>query len=463
LVGRKALIAILLSALSGGLLSAAFEPVGKWWVVPIAIAVHMYALSLAKRKILSAFIFALTLNLIVLHWSSTFVGSVPWVILAFGLSFFYLPLALVSHWGMTAYPLIYIVMEECRNRFPFGGFGWVRIAYTQADAPISKIAAIGGASALSALAVLMGLILFYGAKREFSLITFVPFLFLLVPLTLSVISATNVLMIQGNVPQMGLDFNSRAKAVFTNHFERTQEELAKDANVDLVLWPENSVDVDPFLNQDVKQALDSIQKPLIIGAILGKGNNFLNTSILWGGELPPIYIKQHLTPFGEYIPLRSLASMISPYTDRVTDFEPGQSQLLFTIKEAVIAPIICFELVDDQLLHEAALSSNILAVQTNSATFGMSAESAQQLSITRIRAIEHGRNIVSVSTTGYSAVIDYQGKVLKKTSMGTPDTIRAEVDLLQGQTPRDKAGDWALVGTLFMLFVIARRAYALRR
>jgi apolipoprotein N-acyltransferase len=463
LVGRKALIAILLSALSGGLLSAAFEPVGKWWVVPIAIAVHMYALSLAKRKILSAFIFALTLNLIVLHWSSTFVGSVPWVILAFGLSFFYLPLALVSHWGMTAYPLIYIVMEECRNRFPFGGFGWVRIAYTQADAPISKIAAIGGASALSALAVLMGLILFYGAKREFSLITFVPFLFLLVPLTLSVISATNVLMIQGNVPQMGLDFNSRAKAVFTNHFERTQEELAKDANVDLVLWPENSVDVDPFLNQDVKQALDSIQKPLIIGAILGKGNNFLNTSILWGGELPPIYIKQHLTPFGEYIPLRSLASMISPYTDRVTDFEPGQSQLLFTIKEAVIAPIICFELVDDQLLHEAALSSNILAVQTNSATFGMSAESAQQLSITRIRAIEHGRNIVSVSTTGYSAVIDYQGKVLKKTSMGTPDTIRAEVDLLQGQTPRDKAGDWALVGTLFMLLAIARRAYALRR
>ena len=436
---------------------------GKWWVVPIAIAVHMYALSLAKRKILSAFIFALTLNLIVLHWSSTFVGSVPWVILAFGLSLFYLPLALVSHWGMTAYPLIYIVMEECRNRFPFGGFGWVRIAYTQADAPISKISAIGGASALSALAVLMGLILFYGAKREFSLITFVPFLFLLVPLTLSVISATNVLMIQGNVPQMGLDFNSRAKAVFTNHFERTQEELAKDANVDLVLWPENSVDVDPFLNQDVKQALDSIQKPLIIGAILGKGNNFLNTSILWGGELPPIYIKQHLTPFGEYIPLRSLASMISPYTDRVTDFEPGQSQLLFTIKEAVIAPIICFELVDDQLLHEAALSSNILAVQTNSATFGMSAESAQQLSITRIRAIEHGRNIVSVSTTGYSAVIDYQGKVLKKTSMGTPDTIRAEVDLLQGQTPRDKAGDWALVGTLFMLLAIARRAYALRR
>jgi len=457
------LVALLFSALSGALLSGAYEPVGKWWVAPIAIAVHMYALSLTNRKFLSTFIFASTLNLIVLHWSSTFVGSVPWIILAIGMALFYLPLALVSRWGMSSYPLIFIIMEEVRNRFPFGGFGWVRIAYTQADAPFAKIAAIGGASGLSALTVLSGLILYYGAMRKFSLITFVPFLLLLVPVNLSVSAATNVLMIQGNVPQMGLDFNSRAKAVFNNHFERTQVELAKDSNVDFVLWPENSVDVDPFTNEDVKQAIDSIDKPLIIGAVLGKGNKFLNASILWGGELPPIYIKQHLTPFGEYIPLRSLASLISPYTDRVTDFEPGQSQVLFTIKDAVIAPIICFELVDDQLLHEAARSSNILAVQTNSATFGMSAESAQQLSITRVRAIEHGRNIVSVSTTGYSAVINHQGKVLQQTSMGTADTIRAEVELLRGQTPRDRAGDWALIGTLFVLLVVARRAYVLRR
>jgi len=425
----------------------------------VAIAVHMYALTLTTRKVLSTFIFAATLNLIVLHWSSTFVGSIPWIILGLGLSLFYLPLALVSRWGMTSYPLIFIILEEVRNRFPFGGFGWVRIAYTQADAPFSKIAAIGGASGLSALAVLSGLILYFGAKRELSLITFLPFLLIFVPVNLTVTSASNVLMVQGNVPQMGLEFNSRAKAVFNNHFERTQVELAKDSNVDFVLWPENSVDVDPFVNQDVKKALDSVQKPLIIGAILGKGNKFLNTSILWGGELPPIYIKQHLTPFGEYIPLRSLASLISPYTDRVTDFEPGQAQVLFKVKDAAIAPIICFELVDDQLLHEAALSSNILAVQTNSATFGMSAESAQQLSITRVRAIEHGRNIVSVSTTGYSAVIDYNGNVLQKTAMGTADTIRATVDLVEGQTPRDKAGDWALVGTLFALMLIARRAY----
>jgi apolipoprotein N-acyltransferase len=453
------LVALLLSAVSGVLLSAAFEPVGKWWIAPIAIAAHMYALSISQRKVISSFVFALSLNLIVLHWSSTFVGSIPWVILALGLSIFYLPLALVSKWGFSAYPLLYMLLEELRNRFPFGGFGWVRIAYTQADSPYSKIAAIGGASALSALTLIIALIIFFGFQKRFSLITFLPFLFLLIPINLSTVGNASVLMIQGNVPQMGLDFNSRAKAVFNNHFERTQDEIARDPNVDLILWPENSVDVDPFLNADVKKALDSIQQPLIIGAILSKGNKTLNTSILWGGELPDTYIKQHLTPFGEYIPLRSLARIVSPLVDDVDDFSPGDQGKTFSIGDIKVAPVICYELIDDDLLHQATADSNILAVQTNSATFGMSAESAQQLSITRVRAIEHGRNIASVSTTGYSAIIDFSGTVIEQTSMATADTIRAEIGLIEGQTPRDKAGDWALVGVLVGLFLIARRAY----
>ena len=453
------MVALLLSALSGALLSAAFEPVGKWWVAPIALAAHMYALSISRKKVLSSFLFAVTLNLIVLHWSSTFVGSLPWVILAVGMSIFYLPLALVSKWGMTAYPLLYILLEELRNRFPFGGFGWVRVAYTQADSPFSKIAAIGGASALSALTLLIALILFFVTQRRISAITFLPFLLILIPVNLSTTGNATVLMIQGNVPTLGLDFNSRAKAVFNNHFEKTQEEIAKDPNVDFILWPENSVDVDPFLNADVNASLNSIQQPLIIGAILNKGSSLYNTSILWGGELPDTYIKQHLTPFGEYIPLRSLARIISPLVDEVEDFSPGDGGKTFSIGEIKVAPVICYELIDDDLLRQAAADSNILAVQTNSATFGMSAESAQQLSITRVRAIEHGRNIASVSTTGYSAIINSSGKVVEQTAMGSADSIRAEVGLIEGQTPRDAAGDWALIGVLVTLLLVARRAY----
>ena len=452
------MVSLLLSALSGLLLSGAYEPIGQWWLAPIALAAHMYALTVTERKLLSSLIFAFTLNAIVLHWSSTFVGSVPWLILAAGLSLFYMPLALVSRWGIASYPFLFIVLEEIRNRFPFGGFGWVRIAYTQADSPYSKIAAIGGAPALSAAVLLIALTIFFAFQLRFSILQLVPLLLLLVPIHLDNVGSSKVLLIQGDVPQMGLDFNSRAKAVFNNHFDLTKKSLAQDSNVDFVLWPENAVDVDPSQNLDVKTSFDSIQKPLIIGAIVYKGNKILNTSILWGGELPPIYIKQHLTPFGEYIPLRSIASKISPLTDRVQDFEPGQGSQFFVINEAVIAPVICYELIDDQILSEAAQGSNLLAVQTNSATFGMSAESAQQLSITRIRAIEHGRNIVSVSTTGYSAVIDYRGKVIQKSSMGTAETIRAEVDLMEGQTPRGKVGNWALIAVLIFLLLI-RRAY----
>lgn len=354
-------------------------------------------------------------------------------------------------------------MEEIRNRFPFGGFGWARIAYSQADSPVAAIAARGGAIALSAITLLFAAFIYFASQRKYSLLLIAPVLFLLIPNNISVIGKTSALMVQGNVPELGLDFNSRAKAVFQNHFGSTEKELDKRPNIDFILWPENSVDIDPFRNSDVKAALDSIEKPLIIGAVLSKGDKYLNTSILWGGENPPTYIKQHLTPFGEYIPLRQIASAISPYTDRVTDFEPGQRQVLFKVNEAVIAPIICFELIDDQIMHEAAISSNVLAVQTNSATFGMSAESAQQLSITRVRAIEHSKNVLSVSTTGYSAIINYKGKVEEKTAMATAENIYASVGLISDNSVRDKIGGWASVITFFWLILSAWRLRRYRR
>ena len=267
----------------------------------------------------------------------------------------------------------------------------------------------------------------------------------------------------GHHPELGLDFNARAKQVFNNHLIQTRIALAENREVDFIVWPENAVDVDPYTNQDVYEELESFEKPLIIGAIVGKGENLRNTSILWGDKSQDIYVKQHLTPFGEYIPLRSLAKKISPLVNQVNDFSPGNGQKIFTIGTARIAPVICFELVDDDILAKAATSSNLLVVQTNSATFGTSAESAQQLSITRIRAIEHSRNVVSVSTTGISAVIDFNGKVLKQTSMGTAEHVFADVGLIEQSSPRDRYGDWAGVFTLIWLLVVARRAYALRR
>ena len=423
----------------------------------------MYALSQSERKYLSVLSFALTFNLVLLHWTSTYVGSVPWVILAVGLSIFYLPLVAVKRLGIASFPLIFIVLEEIRNRFPFQGFGWARIAYSQADAPYAKIAAHGGAVALSAITVLLGLVLFFLFQKQFRILILLPLFLVVVPVDVQMSETTQTLMIQGNVPKLGLDFNSRAKEVFFNHVKETDIALKENRKVDFILWPENSVDVDPFRNPEVFEALNSYKVPLIIGAIVGRDNDILNTSILWTKESQNVYIKQHLTPFGEYIPLRSLASKISPFVDDVRDFSPGNESTIFTVDKAKIAPVICYELLDDQILEKAAKSSNLLAVQTNSATFGDSAQSAQQLQITRIRAIEHSRNILSVSTTGYSAVIDYNGKVLQKSDMGAAQHLYAEIGLISSVSPRDRYGDWALVMTLIWLLIVTRRAYIYRR
>jgi apolipoprotein N-acyltransferase len=441
------------------LLSGAFEPIAKWWLAPTAIIVHMYAINRSDRKLLSAFIFAFTFNAILLHWTSTYVGSTPWIILAFGLAILYMPLALIGRWGIAAYPLIFVILEEVRNRFPFGGFGWARLAYSQADAPYALIASRGGAIALSAMTLLIAGFAYFAFTKRVKILFIVPLLTLLIPNNMIEVNQTSVLMVQGNVPELGLDFNARAKQVFNNHVQETRIALKEKRKVDFIVWPENSVDVDPFTNKDVFAELDSFDQPLVIGAIVGKAENLLNTSIFWNENGQDIYVKQHLTPFGEYIPLRSIAEKISPLVNQVNDFSPGDQQKIFTVGDAKIAPVICFELLDDEILVQAAKKSNIFVVQTNSATFGTSAESAQQLSITRVRAIEHSRNVASVSTTGYSAIIDYKGKVLQKTSMGTAEHVFADVGLIEQSSPRDRYGDWAGVFTLIWLFVVARRAY----
>ena len=423
----------------------------------------MFALSRSERKYLSVLVFALTFNLVLLHWTSTYVGSVPWIILAAGLSLFYLPLVAVKRLGIAFFPLIFVVLEEIRNRFPFQGFGWARLAYSQADAPYAKIAAHGGAVALSAITVLLGLVLFFLFQKQFRILILLPLFLVVVPVDVQMSETTQTLMIQGNVPKLGLDFNSRAKEVFFNHVKETDIAIKENRKVDFILWPENSVDVDPFRNPEVFEALNSYKIPLIVGAIVGRDNDILNTSILWTKESQNVYIKQHLTPFGEYIPLRSLASKISPFVDDVRDFSPGNESTIFTVDKAKIAPVICYELLDDEILEKAAKSSNLLAVQTNSATFGDSAQSAQQLQMTRIRAIEHSRNILSVSTTGYSAVIDYNGKVLQKSDMGTAQHLYAEIGLISSVSPRDRYGDWALVMTLIWLLIVTRQAYIYRR
>jgi apolipoprotein N-acyltransferase len=454
----------LYSLSSGLLLSAAFKPIGLWFAAPLAVALLIYTINNNGKHFASFAMFAFTFNAAGLIWSNKYVGITPWIALVLLQTVFYLPLGFLKRIGESWYfffPVAFLALEEVRSRFPFGGFGWLRIGFSQVDAPYARLASIGGVSLLSLATLLLGVAAFQLAKRG-SGITLPA---IAIALTLSGIfilpnnsprQTFQVLAVQGSVPKLGLDFNERATEVFYRHVIETEKSLSKGKKPNLIIWPENSVDVDPFNNPKIGTAISSLvdnaEVPLIVGAVLRTDGQLQNASILWEPKIGANtrYVKRHLTPFGEFMPLRSALTFLSDLPNQVEDFSPGKSAVIHQVGQAKIAPIICFELIDDRLIQSSADQSNLFVVQTNSATFANTSESAQQLAITRIRSIEHARYSVSVSTVGISAIVDTNGIVLKSTEENIATSINGAVALNATRTIYDRVGEFAWVLVLLI-------------
>ena len=454
----------LLPLLSGLLLSAAFKPIGLWFAAPLAIALLIHAIDKSQKFFLSFALFAFAFNAAGLIWSNKYVGVAPWIALVLLQTLFFLPLGFLRKLGEYWYfylPVAFLALEEVRARFPFGGFGWLRVGFSQVDAPYARLASVGGVSLLSLATLLLGIAAFQLAKRGSGLT--LPII--AITLTLSGIfvfpnnsprQTFHVLAVQGSVPKLGLDFNERATEVFYRHLTATDKALTKGKKPALIVWPENSVDVDPFNNAKVGKAItelvDKNDVPLIIGAVLRTDGKLQNASILFEPKTGATtsYVKRHLTPFGEVMPLRSLLTFFSDLPNQVEDFSAGKLPVMHQVGQAKIAPIICFELIDDRLIQSSAGSSNLFVVQTNSATFANTAQSAQQLAITRIRSIEHARYAVSVSTVGISAIIDTNGVILKSTKESVAASINSSVALNATRTLYDRIGEFAWVLVLLI-------------
>ena len=450
--------------LSGLLLSAAFKPIGLWFAAPLAFALLIYTINKSGKYLLSFAIFAFTFNAAALIWSNKYVGITPWIALVLLQTIFFQPLALLKRLGEYWYfffPVAFLALEEIRARFPFGGFGWLRIGFSQVDAPYVRLASVGGVSLLSLATLLLGVAAFQLAKRGSGLT--LPGIAIALTLIGIFVFPNNsprqtfqVLAVQGSVPKLGLDFNERATEVFYRHLTATEKALSGGKKPDLILWPENSVDVDPFNNPKIGSAITSLvdnsEVPLIIGAVLRTDGQLQNASVLWEPKTGATtrYIKRHLTPFGEVMPLRSALTFFSDLPNQVEDFTPGNTAVIHQVGQANISPIICFELIDDRLIQSSADTSNLFVVQTNSATFANTAQSAQQLAITRIRSIEHARYAVSVSTIGISAIVDTNGIVLKSTKENIADSINSAVALNATKTIYDRVGEFAWVLVLLI-------------
>jgi apolipoprotein N-acyltransferase len=458
---------IFLGAVSGIIVARSFAPTNAWFVIPIGIAIWWAG---THRRTLSdylffSFFFAFGFWFTHISWLSL-VGIDAYILLATLMSIIYgcsgylmfkvkdLPLPFI--W----YGLIFISIETITDYVPFGGFPWGKIAYASADASWANLIPYGSSPLVTvAILTISALIIpSFGFLLQKAISASMVFIIFIIALNLLMFEikvpdekktgTINLAIVQGSVPRTGLLFNEQKMAVLQYHSKETEKLLENNTkNVDAILWPENSIDVDPFANEEAGQIIQSIlqkyDKPLLSGAVLQKNNGLANSILLWipkNNEVYDSYQKSILVPFGEYLPFRDLLSKFIKRFDLVPqDFIPGTETNNFLVAESSISPIICFEVAwNKTLINQITNGGELVSVHTNNATYAFSNQIDQQFMISRIRAMETGRDVVVTATTGTSAHINRHGDILWSSKEFVPQSKIVTASLYTDITPAVK-------------------------
>ncbi|MGW4683050.1 apolipoprotein N-acyltransferase [Micromonospora taraxaci] len=519
-------VAAPLAVAAGLALLVAFPPYGVWPLAPVGVA--LLAAATHRRRLRAGaglgFLTGVALFAPLLAWTNLHTGYLPWVLLSLLQAGYLALLGAATAWVSPlvdrvrwSWPvltgLLWVGQEALRDRTPFGGFPWGRLAFSQDTSPLLRLASLGGAPLVTFAVALLGGLLVTAAWHTWTTVrpttlthpagtgsttgsttgpadtapsvdsadaapatgssarrwapVAVPAALavaltagaLLVPVAAAGSGATvTVAIVQGNVPRLGLDFNAQRQAVLNNHVDATLELAARVAageqdQPDLVVWPENSSDIDPLRNPTagarISQAADTVRAPILVGAVLlGPGaGQVRNAGILWrpgtGADLDQLYTKRHPVPFAEYVPLRDVARMVSKQVDLIrNDFVPGSTPGVVRVGPAVLGDVICFEVAYDEVVRDTVTGgAQLLVVQTNNATFDV-AEARQQLAMVRLRAVEHGRPALMASTVGVSGFVAPDGRVSDATGFNTREVVVRQLRLDDGRTLATRLGWW---------------------
>lgn len=483
------------AAVSGALVALAFPPYDVWPLAPVGVAMITLLCRGARVRetAVLGLVHGLATFLPLLSWM-TVIGPDAWVMLSLlEASFLALMCALLpSVLRAPGWPVwvacLWVAQEAARGRLPFGGLPWGRLAFAETAAPFAPYAAVGGAPLVTFVTALAGTLLAAGvlqlrsARRSAAVLLLAA---VAVP-TAGVLLPTGgagegrgvtVALVQGGVPGSGMDFEGEREQVLRNHVTATRR-LAADvrsgqvAAPDLVIWPENASDIDPFTDAAARRLIDGavrdIGVPVLVGAVLdGPGPDYVsNSGIVWDPETGPgdRYVKRHPVPFGEYIPFRDQLSGIVERLDQIPrDFFAGSEPGNLTVGPAEVGDVICFEVAYDGLVRDVvAGGADVLVVQTNNATYNGTGQPQQQMAMSRLRAVEHGRSVLVAATSGISAVVDPDGAVVERAPEGTARNLVADVALHDGTTIADRLGggpEWFLAA----LGVVAAALGARRR
>ncbi len=481
---RWAALVALLAGLAG---AAAFPRLGVWPLAAVSVAALSWAVDGRRTRTALGLglLYGLGFFVPLLHWTGIYVGAAPWLILAVTEAVFLAGLGAVlaavqrlpgaPFWVACAW----VLQEALRDRVPFGGFPWGRLAFSQSGSPLRWFIELGGAPLLSFTVALSGAGLWWAARGVRPLATARMATGVVVAVALPLLGLVwtavrpddtgdrvlPVAIVQGSVPDRGLAFEDRARQVLDNHVAQTLRLAARIRAGEvpqprLVVWPENSSDVDPLVDRsaaaEISRAVRAVRAPVLVGAILdGPGpDHRRNAGILWSPTRGPgaMYVKRHPVPFAEYIPLRSLAEKVSSAAKLVTqDMVGGTGNGLLRGGPVPIGDVICFEVAYDDLVQSSvAAGAQLVVVQTNNATFGHTAETYQQLAMSRLRAIETGRTVLQASTTGVSAIIGPDGSVRTRSGpLFEPALLSAAVPVETATTPAVAVGavpEWTLAG-----------------
>ncbi|MGY4101148.1 apolipoprotein N-acyltransferase [Nocardia sp. R16R-3T] len=534
-LGRYPVLVRSVAALVSGLLIfGSFPPRPFWFLAPIGIVVLTLSVRGATRLpggFGYGFLAGLGFFVPLLPWTGIYVGPVPWLALSavcslyiglFGLStrlLFSLP-----GWPVWV-ALTWTATEWLRSSFPFGGFPWGRLAFGQADGWYLSLAMVGGAPLVGFAVALTGTTAAALLVHLWTRITVAPtdgsstaepgragtttrLGIIAAAAGLVIIPATGAILrtalpgpqegdrtitvaaIQGSVPRLGLDFNAQRRAVLDNHVRRT-EELARAVAAgtarrpDVVIWPENSSDIDPLRNADaaaeITEASERIGAPILVGAVLVNGDRTTtNSVIVWNGAAGPgeRHDKKIIQPFGEYLPMRGFFRLFSDYADRAGYFVPGNGTGTVHAEPFErpassrygggidIGVATCYEVAFDRAFRDSMhAGAQLLTVPTNNATFGDSEMTYQQLAMSRIRAVEHGRALVVAATSGVSAIITADGTVQQQTPKFLPAALVAELPLRSSTTlatrfgPQPELLSVILSATTVVVAAIRRRKF----
>lgn len=499
-------------AVVAGCLYLSFPDHGAWPMAILAMAFFVALLDRvgAGRAAWLSFLVGMAFWLPHIDWVPIAVGGrLPWVALAatqalaFAVWGWVVSLTRVWHWARSWWgqtlvtALTWVGIEQLRSSWPWTGFPWAKLAYSQVDGPLGHLAPWGGEVTVTFVVVALGVLL----RRVFSLhpahdvahgwtrpaLLVGATAMLLAPLGISLPTSQedgslDVGVVQGNVEIPGAKTFSVVGKVAGNNAREMARLLATGTHLDLVVWGEGSLDHDPVAHPEVaaiaRTVVDEGGVPTVVGfnRYMEDTDSIHNYIGVWypgTGLGDQLYGKQEPVPFGEFIPWRPFISALATEAAQIrVDMTPVDNVSLLPVtltdgRTLQMATGICFEVAAEPLLGEGvAEGGEIIVVPSNNYHFRTSAESTQQAQMLRFRAMEYSRSAIQASTNGVSMIVRPDGSVMAVSGKQEAAFLTASVPLRTSLTLTARLGSApaeAAMAATGLVFVFSLVSVLLRR